>query len=235
MSEGHDTRPNCSPNEKGSPSPEFIQASSRTNLQSKNASFGTICYQLSLDYLDSKTTFLEIFSSFSMPVASVHPLLPRSDPSLGELFRHFPAQVWRIFKLIIFGFSIIFAIFAIITGVIALFMSIYVYGPYLIEWLKSGKYKELIKRSREKVGRLKAIERFHSAWDWLKSRSAGANAESVDAEELRPLEGRDSQGRESSVGGETLFEGDEVEDGDEEARKNDEVELDSEDYMKGEP
>ena len=174
-----------------------------------------------------------------MPVVSVHPLVPRNDPSLGELFRHFPAQVWRIFKLIIFGFSLIFAIFAIITGVVALFMSIYVYGPYLIAWLKvwlkSGKYKELIKRSREKVGRLKATERFHSAWNWLKSQSATANAESVDAEELRPLEGRDSQERESSVGGETLFEGDEDEDGDEEARKNDEVELDSEDYMKGEP
>lgn len=38
-----------------------------------------------------------------MAPTSLHALIPRDGPSLGELFHNFPAKVWLLCKFILFG------------------------------------------------------------------------------------------------------------------------------------
>lgn len=163
------------------------------------------------------------------------PPLPRDDPSLAELFHHFPAKVWLLIKMVMFGLSIMLALVTIIFGIFYLVTYVCIHGPDAVEWLRSGKWRELVKGCSETVGRLRRIERVDRLWKWFECRNARGEAEAVDAEELEHLGSHEGEGREGSVGGETLFDGEEGEDGDGEARKKEEMELDSEDYMKGGP
>ena len=172
-----------------------------------------------------------------MAPTSLHALLPRDGPSLGELFHHFPAKVWLFFKFIIFGLALLLSLYGIIIGVVALFLGIRACGPDLIRSLRTVKWRDVAVSWRDKVGRLRKIERLERMWKWLERKSARWKAESVDPEELEHLGRRNDEGREGSVDGETLFEGKEDEDGDGDgqARKKEEIELDSEDYMKNNP
>ena len=169
-----------------------------------------------------------------MAPTSLHSLIPRNDPSLGEMFHHFPAKVWMLIKAMLFGAALIAALLAILFGGIGLVMVINLYGWDFIRWLRSGEWRE-VEGWREKAWRLGRIERVNRMWKWLECRRSGGEAGTVDDEELQRLGSHDGDGGEGSVGGETLFEGDEDEDGDGEARKKEEMELNSEDYMTGEP
>lgn len=126
------------------------------------------------------------------------------------------------------------AIYAIIMGVFFAFASLVWYVPDTIRLLRSGEWKKNLEDWREKIARLGRIERLDRMWKWLKLRSAGGEPEVVEAEELEHLDSHDAEGREGSVGGETLFES-EDEDGDGQARKKEEMDLGSEDYMEGKP
>lgn len=128
----------------------------------------------------------------------------------------------------IFGLSILLAIAAIIFGIIILVVSILTYGPNFVTWMRSRGLKDIMEGSRKNFERLGRIERVDRIWKWLKCRSAGTESEAVDAEELTHLGSHDDEGREGSVGGETLFEGEEDEDGDGHGRKKEEMELDTE-------
>lgn len=170
-----------------------------------------------------------------MAPTSLHALLPRDNPSLGELFHHFPAKVWLLLKLVIFGVAILLTLYAIILGTFFAFAWIGIYAPNVIGWLRGGKWREVVEGWREKVGLLKKIEMVDRMWKWLKSWSPRGKAEAVDAEELEHLDGgHDGEGREGSVGGDTLFEGEEDGVGDGQAKKED-MELDSEDCKEGKP
>ena len=153
-----------------------------------------------------------------MAPTSIKTLLSRdNDPSLRQLFHVLPATVWSIFKVVIFGASLIFAVFAIIFAVFFVSSAIYL-------MLKSVNLKAIIEGSREKL-------------KCLRGRNTSSMAEADDAEELRHLGTHDSDEREGSVGGETLFEGQGNEDGEDDGighANKEEMELDSEDYMKGE-
>ncbi len=84
----------------------------------------------------------------------------------------------------------------------------------------------------KKAGRLWRIERVDRMWKWLeRRRSARWKAEDVDAEELEHLGSRNGEESEGSVGGETLFEGEEDDNnnGDGQARKKEDMELDTKD------
>ena len=146
-----------------------------------------------------------------MSPISIHILLPRNDPSLGQLFHRFPAQVWTLVKSIIFGFALILALVAVLFGIIMSVWLIFSFAPTLLNWLISMSWKEVMERWREKFESLKRTERFNRMWGWLRFRSAGAEDGAVDVEELRHLDSLDCEGREGSVGGETLFEGEEDE------------------------
>ncbi len=127
----------------------------------------------------------------------------------------------------IYGLALILALYGIVIGIYCLFTAICICVPRLSQWLRSGKWKEDVEGWREKkVGRLWRIERVDRMWKILleRRRSAGWKAEDVDAEEeLERLGGRnDGEESEGSVGGETLFEGEEDDDddnGDGQARK----------------
>lgn len=125
------------------------------------------------------------------------------------------------------------ALFAVIFGVFYLFVYVCIHGPDAVKWLRSGKWKEAVEGCREKVGRLRRIERVDRLWNWFECRNFRAEAEVFDVEELEHLGSCEGEGREGSVGGETLFDGEEGEDGDERARKEEEMEMDGEDYIKG--
>lgn len=84
----------------------------------------------------------------------------------------------------------------------------------------------------KKAGRLWRIERVDRMWKWMeRRRSARWKAEDVDAEELEYLGSRNGEESEGSVGGETLFEGEEDDNnnGDGQARKKEDMELDTKD------
>lgn len=130
-----------------------------------------------------------------------------------------------LFKFIIFGFSIMLALFAMIVATILLLLGIYSYGPDVINWLRTRNWREIVEVSREKVGRLRKIERVDRMWKWFECRNARGEAGTFVAEELEHLGSYDGEGREGSVGGETLFEGEGDEHGDGQAKKE-EMELD---------
>lgn len=140
--------------------------------------------------------------------------------------------------MILFGFSLIFALFALIAGTFLLVFFVGMYVPIVTQWLRSGEWREAVEGWREQVRRLRRIERVDRMWNWFECRSVRGKGEAVDAEELERLGSHDGEGREGSVGGETLFEGEEDEDGggdgDGQARKEEEMDLESEDYMKRE-
>ena len=154
-----------------------------------------------------------------MAPTSLHTLIPRNDPSLGELFNHFPAKVWRLCKFILLGVCLMLAIYAIIIGICFIFASLAIYVPRIISLMKNGEWRRSVKGWREKAGRVGRIERLDRIWIWLKRRTTGGEAEVVDIEELEHLDNHDSEGREGSVSGETLFESEDDEDGDEQGRK----------------
>lgn len=183
----------------------------------------------------AKRSATQVLLTLGMAPTSLHVLVPRDGPSVGELFHQFPARVWLITKLIIFGLCIMLALCAIIFGVCFAFASLVFCVRITIESLKSGKARTIVEDWREKVGRLGRIERLDRTWKWLKRMSARGEAEVVDAEELEHLDSLDAEGRESSVGGETLFGSEEDEDGDRQANKKEKMDLDSEDYMEGKP
>ena len=171
-----------------------------------------------------------------MAPTSINTLLSRDDdPSLGDLFRHFPATLWRFFKLFVFGLSLVLAFFAIVFVVIFMMLKIYTYGPDLVKGLTSVKMREVMEGSKDQIRRLKRIERLDKMWVWLKGGSPRGKAGAVDAEELRRLDSHDGEGRQGGVGGETLLGDEEVEDEDSNGQvsSEEEVELDSEDYMNG--
>lgn len=171
-----------------------------------------------------------------MAPTSLHTLLPRDNPSLGQLFEHFPAKVWLLLKFIIFGTAILLALYAIILGAVSAYFGIrlsfawiVINAPKFIDWLRSGEWREVGVGWREKVGRLEKIEMVGRMLKLMKSWSTRRNAEAVDAEELEHLDGsHESDGREGSVSGETLFEGDEDGGGDGQARKKEDIVSDSE-------
>lgn len=127
------------------------------------------------------------------------------------------------------------AIYGVIIGICFVFTALVIYAPVTIKWMKSGEWRKSVEGWREKIGRVGRIERLDRIWTWLKLKSAGWKAEVVDTEELEHLDSHDAEGREGSVSGETLFESEGDEDGDEQVRKKEEMDLDSEDYMVGEP
>lgn len=118
------------------------------------------------------------------------------------------------------------ALYAIVVGIFFSFASLVIYVPETIRVLRSGKWRHIVEGWREKAGHVRRM---------LKRRNAGGDAEAVDAEELEHLGSHDAEGREGSVGGETLFESEEDEEEDGQARKKEEMDLDSEDYMEGKP
>ena len=141
------------------------------------------------------------------------------DPSLGQLFHIFPAVVWAICKSFIFISSLIFAFLAVLVGVTLFFRCIL---PNLIKWIPSGKLREVWK---ENIGRLRKSERFDTAWKWWEHKIRERAAEAVGAEELGHLGSHDG-GREGSVAGETLFEGEDTENRDQLAGEREETEFD---------
>ena len=85
------------------------------------------------------------------------------------------------------------------------------YGPGVIEWLRGGKWREVGQGWRDNLGRLRKIERVDRIWTWLERRRVRNEVdEVVDEAELERLDSGEGEG---SVGGETLFEGEENEDG----------------------
>ena len=171
-----------------------------------------------------------------MAPTSINTLLSRDDdPSLGELFHHFPTTLWRFFKLFVFGLSLVLAFFAIVFVVIFMMLKIYTYGPDLVKGLTSIKMREVMEGSKDQIRRLRRIEWLDKIWVWLKGDSSREKAGAVDAEELRRLDSHDREGRQGSVGGETLLGDEEVEDEDSNGQvsSEEEVELGSEDYMNG--
>ena len=101
--------------------------------------------------------------------------------------------------------------------------------------LTSVKMREVTEGSRERIGRLRRIKLLDKMWVWLKGGRPSEKAGAIDAEELRRLNSHDGEGRQGSVGGETLLGDEEVEDEDSDgqAGKKEEMELDSEDYIDG--
>ena len=87
-----------------------------------------------------------------MAPTSLHVLLPRNDPSLREIFRHFPAKVWMVFKSILFGLALIAAVCAVFIGGFLLIVITYRCGWEFLRWLRDVKW-------REKAGHLRRIER----------------------------------------------------------------------------
>ena len=172
-----------------------------------------------------------------MAPTSIHTILSRdNDSSLGEMFQHFPATLWKFFKDFVIGLSVILAFFAIIFAVFLTFLWIYTYGPDLVKGLTRVSMREATEGLREQIWRLRRIQGLDRMWVWLKGGSPRKKAGAVDAEELSRLDSHDGEGREGSVGGETLLDDEEVQDKDEngQASKMEEMELDSEDYMNGE-
>ena len=171
-----------------------------------------------------------------MAPTSIHTLLSRDDdPSLGELFHDFPTALWRLFKLFVFGLSLILAFFAIIFVITVVILKIYTYGPDLVKGLTSVKMREVTEGSKEQIRRLRRIEWLDKMWVWLKGGRPREKAGALDAEELRRLNSHDGEGRQGSVGGETLLGDEEVEDKDSngQASSKGEMKLGSEDYVKG--
>lgn len=145
-----------------------------------------------------------------MAPTSLHALLPRHYPSLGEMFHQFPAKVWLILKEIIFGLAIILALVGFILVIISIFVGIRIYGPHVVNRLRGGEWRDVVEGLREKVGRLRKIERVDRMWKWLERRMARTDTDkAVSAATLELLDSREGEG---SVGGETLFEGEEDED-----------------------
>ena len=171
-----------------------------------------------------------------MAPTSIHTLLSRDDdPSLGELIHHFLAELWKLFKDTVLGLSIILAFFAIIFVVISVIFKIYTYGSDLVKGLTSVKMREIMEWSRERIWRSRRIEWLDKTWEWLKDGSLRRKAGAVHAEDLRRLDSHDGEGREGSIDGETLLGDEEVEDEDENGQTSEEeMELNSEDYMNGE-
>ena len=130
-----------------------------------------------------------------------------------------------LFKTIIFGVSIMLVLFAMIVAIILLLLGSYSYGPDVIRWLRSRNWREVVEVSREKIRRLRRIERVDRMWKWFEHRNARGEADAFVTEELEHLGSYDGEGREGSVGGETLFEGEGDEHGDGQAKKE-EMELD---------
>ena len=88
--------------------------------------------------------------------------------------------------------------------------------------------------SRERIWRSRRIEWLDKTWEWLKCGSHRRKAGAVHAEDLRRRDSHDGEGREGSIGGETLLGDEEVEDEDENGQTSEEeMELNSEDYMNG--
>lgn len=170
-----------------------------------------------------------------MAPTPLHVLMPRNDPSLGELFHHFPAKVWKLIKLLLFGLSLVAALFALVFGCFFLFSCTCIYGPHVINWLKSGKWWEVVDRWGKEVRRVSRNERIERVWRWVKDKSARREAGAVDTEELEHLSVRDSEERESSPDGKTLPESDQDEDGNGQATIKEEMELDSEDNLDVKP
>lgn len=84
---------------------------------------------------------------------------------------------------------------------------------------------------------MERIWRLDRIWVWVKGGRVRGKDGGVDAEELRHLDSHDDgeEGREGSVGGETLLDDEEVGDGDEDGQASkEEMKRDSEDYMNGE-
>ena len=131
-----------------------------------------------------------------------------------------------VFKSILFGLALIAAVCAVFIGGFLLIVIAYRCGWEFIRWLRDVKW-------REKAGHLRRSERIDRFCKWLECGRAGSGAGVVEDEELQRLDGFDGDGGGGSVGGETLFEGDEIGDG--EAMKKEEVELNSKNYMKGMP
>ena len=84
-----------------------------------------------------------------------------------------------------------------------------------------------VRMSKIAEGPRERIFGWRRIWVWLNGGKARGKAEAADAEELRRLDSQDGEGREGSVGGETLLNDEDVEDGDEneQASKKDEIEL----------
>ena len=172
-----------------------------------------------------------------MAPTSTHTILFRdNDPSLGELFHHFPATLWKFLKDFVFGLSVILAFFAIIFAVVLVFLWIYTCGPDLIKGLTRVRIRENTKGPRERIWRLRRIQGLDRMWVWLKGGGPRGKAGVVDVEELRCLDSCDGEGREGSVGGETLLDDEEVleKDEDGQASKMEGMELNNEDCMNGE-
>ena len=107
------------------------------------------------------------------------------------------------------------------------------YGTFLVKGLSELRAREFTEGPRERIWRLRRIERLDRMWVWLKGGGPRAKVENVDDEELRPLDNHDCEGREGSVGGDTLLDGEESEDEGEngQASKKEGMELDSEGHM----
>ena len=146
-----------------------------------------------------------------MAPTSSRVLLPRNDPSLAELFSHFPAKVWLLLKSLIFGVALLAALSGVIFGIYCFVMLMISYGPGVIEWLRGAKWREVGQEWRDNLGRLRKIERVDRIWTWLERRRGKNEIDDVDDE--AELERLDSGEGEGSVGGETLFEGEEDENG----------------------
>ena len=138
------------------------------------------------------------------------PLSLNDDPSLGvrQMLQHFPATLWSLFYV----------------GVVIVFFTLVISA-------------NILEGSRERTWCLRRMEWLDKMWAWLKGGNPREKAGAIDPEELRRLISHDGEGREGSVGGETLVDDEEVKDEDEdeyEQASKEEMELDSEGYMNGE-
>ena len=131
---------------------------------------------------------------------------------MAELFSHFPAKVWLLFKYLIFGVALMVAVYGLIFGIYCFIMLMINYGPGVVEWLRGAKWREVGQGWRDYLGRLRKLERVDRIWTWVERMRGKNEIDEVDDEEAE-LERLDSGEGEGSVGGETLFEDEENEEG----------------------
>ena len=91
-------------------------------------------------------------------------LLTRNNPSMAELFSDFPAKVWLLFKYLIFGVALMVALYGLIFGIFCSVMLMISYGPFVIEWLRGAKWREVGQGWRDTLGRLRKLERVDRIW-----------------------------------------------------------------------
>ena len=146
-----------------------------------------------------------------MAPSSSRTLLTRNDPSMAQLFSNFPAKVWLLFKYVIFGVALMVALYGLIFGIYCFVMLMVSYGPGVIEWLRNARWREVGQGWRGNLERLRKIEWIDRIWTRLERMRGKSEIVGVDDE--AEMERLDSGEGEGSVGGETLFEGEENEEG----------------------